>query len=122
METQKVLVGSITSTSSGATQDDTRLVEFEAVNLAEHRQFGTGRAGCLTETRGTTERLFRLGDGQLAVHVENWSHWQGEVTTHSLHEVTEVDLGPNGDFWQLGTEGGFCRSLKFDEAVTSRGS
>lgn len=44
MDTIKVLVGSIVATSN-ATNDRTREVEFEGMELAELREFGTGREG-----------------------------------------------------------------------------
>lgn len=117
METIKVLIGSVVTGSSGLTQDTTREVEFTGELLAENRQAGEHR-GQVTDTRGTTERLYRTEDGKLIVHVEDWSRWQGEPTTYSLHEVTEDDLGPAGYYWQLGAEADFGRPLTLEEALS----
>lgn len=116
MQKHTVTIGSVTTGSSGLSQDNTREVEFMAELLAENRQAGEHK-GQVTDTRGTVETLYRTEDGKLVVHVKDWSHWQGEPTDYSLYEVTEDDLGPTGYYWQLGQEAGFGRPLTIQEAL-----
>jgi len=120
MEKQTVLIGSIAGGSGGITQDDTREVKFMAEELGCYREYGTGRGGGPTDTRGVTETLYKTEDGRLVVHVKDWSHWQGEPNTYTLHHVTEEDLQPGGRFEALGAECGFGRPLTLDEALTPR--
>lgn len=119
METIKITVGSVQSSSSGTVQRDTRRdVEFEGEKLAEYHEAGEGRDGNPTDTRGVTETLYRASDGRLVAHVHDWSHWQGEPDTWRLYEVTEADLTGRGRFSELGREAGYGRPLTLDEAVT----
>jgi len=119
METVKVLVGKVVVSSGGVTSDTTRNVVFEAEELAELRQAGTGRNGGPTDTRGTIQTLYKTSDGRLIVHVEEWSHWQGEPNVYTLQEVNEADLTGDGAFALLGQEAGgeFGRPLTLDEAI-----
>ncbi len=118
MSTIKVLIGRTESTSSGHTQDLTREVEFEGEELARRTEYGfDDRRGMITDTRGATETLYKTDDGRLIVHVEDWSRWQGEGTTHTLHEISEADLQANGRFEMLGVEAGYGRPLTLDEAL-----
>ncbi|MBN1975946.1 MAG: hypothetical protein JW918_00970 [Anaerolineae bacterium] len=118
MDTIRVSVGTYTVGNGNIVQDNLRPVEFEGEKLAEVKSYGTGRGGGPTDTRGITETLYKTADGRLVVYVEDWSHWQGEPNTYSLHEVTEADLGPNGRFETLGREAGMGRPLTIDEALT----
>jgi hypothetical protein len=118
METINVLIGKKVVGSGGLTQDDLREVEFKGELLAQNRQVGEHR-GNVSDTRGTIERLYRTDIGQLFVHIESWSRWQGEPTSYSLCEVNEEDLGPIGQFWQLGADAGFGRPLTLEEALQS---
>ncbi|GEM_PF-1019589 len=121
METIKLEIGSTVALSSGAVQDNLREVEFVGEELAKRREFGySDRTGGPTDTRGVNEMLYRTEDGKLIVYVEDWSHWQGEPNTYSLHEVSEDDLGVNGRFEALGHEAGMGRPLTLDEALTLR--
>jgi len=118
MEQIKVLVGSVQSGSSGTvTRDTTREVVFQGEKLGDYHEPGIGRDGNPTDTRGTVETLYRAEDGRLIVHVRDWSHWQGEPTVYSLHEVTEADLQGDGRFAALGRECGYGRPLTLDEAL-----
>lgn len=117
METIKVLIGTVESLRSGESQDLTREVEFEGEELAKYRKYGDDRNGKPTDTRGVKETLYKAEDGRLIVHIKDWSKWQGEPNTYSFQEVTEADLGPDGQFWQLGAEAGFGRPLTLDEAL-----
>jgi len=117
VEAQKVLIGSVTTGSSGLTQDTTRAVEFMGELLAENRQAGEHK-GSITDTRGTVEKLYRTEGGTLVVAVERWSRWQGEPTEYELHQVSETDLGPSGWYWQLGQEAGYGRPLTLEEALS----
>ena len=113
-----VSIGSVVATSSGFTQDNTREVQFKGEELAARTEYGyNDRTGSITDTRGTTETLYKTDDGRLVAHVEDWSRWQNEPTTYTLHEITEADLQPNGRFETLGTEAGFGRPLTLDEAL-----
>ncbi len=118
METVKLYIGSIQRSSNAFTKDNTRPVEFLGEQLATRREFGySDRTGGLTDTRGVDQTLYKTDDGRLLVHVEDWSRWQGEPTTYSLREVTEADLGVNGEFEALGREVGYGRALTLDEAL-----
>ena len=117
MEDVKVLIGSIVTGSSGQTNDDRREVKFVGEKLAEHTEYGTGRTGLITDTRGVTEILYRTEDDWLVVHVENWSKWQGEPNHYALVEVTEADLQVDGRFEALGAEAGYGRPLTLDEVL-----
>ena len=117
METQRVLIGSVTSGRGGFTQDNTHAVEFVGEELGKLTIYGVGRDGGITDTRGVTQTLYRAEDGRLVVHVQEWSHWQEEPTTYTLLAATEADLGPDGAFEDLGYECGFGRPLTLDEAL-----
>ena len=119
MEKITVRIGTIQSGGSGIVQNTTREVEFVGEELARRKEYGySDRTGGVTDTRGTTETLYKTEDGRLVVYVENWSHWQGEPNSYHLVEVTEDDLGVNGRFEALGREAGFGRPLTLDEALT----
>lgn len=112
-------IGSVQSSSSGTVQRDTRReVEFDGEKLAEYHEAGEGRDGLPTDTRGTTETLYKASDGRLVAHVHDWSHWQGEPDTWRLYEVNEADLSGRGRFSELGRAAGYGRPLTLDEALT----
>ena len=113
----QVMVGSVVLGSSGQSNDSRRPVEFMGEELGSLTEYGEGRDGGITDTRGTTETLYRTSDGRLIVHVDDWSRWQGEPSTESLREITEADLQPDGAFVQLGAKCGFGRALTLDEAL-----
>ena len=117
MEKVKVFVGSVVALSNGIVQDNRRPVEFEAEMLAERTEYGIGRNGYPTDTRGVTETLYKTADGRFVVHIEDWSRWQGEPSTYRLLEVSEADLGVGGNFEALGREAGLGRPLSLDEAL-----
>ena len=114
----KVHIGTVTATSGGHCEDDRVPVVFDGEELAQITRLGTGRNGGLTDTRGTTQTLYRAADGRLIVHVEDWSRWQGEPNEYRLFAVTEDDLRPGAPFDMLGREAGFWESLSLDEALT----
>jgi len=118
VESIEVLVGSVVTGSSGCTNDTTKAVEFTAEKLAEGQEYGYGRGGAPSDTRGIKETLYKSVDGRLIVHVEDWSRWQGEPTTYSLHEIAEADLQVGGRFEALGFDAGYGRPLTLDEALT----
>lgn len=111
-----VQVGSATTASGGVHQDNRREVKFAGVEVASRTEYGTHK-GNVSDTRGVTETLYRTDDGRLVVHVKDWSRWQGEPSTYSLHEVSEADLGVGGRFEMLGAEAGYGRPLTLDEAI-----
>lgn len=117
METITVYVGSVQAGSSGQVNDNRRPVQFEGEELARLTTYGAGRKGGITDTKGVTETLYKAADGRLIVHVEDWSHWQGEPTTEHLHQITEADLQVGGRFEELGREAGYGRPLTLDEAL-----
>jgi len=90
-------------------------VQFEAQKLGSVTIYGAGRDEGITDTRGVTETLYKTTDGQLVVHVDDWSRWQGEPSTESLHEVFKDDLETGGEYEQLGFESGYGRPLTLDE-------
>jgi len=113
-----VLIGSVQTGSSGTvTLDTTREVVFQAKELGSYSEPGTGRDGNPTDTRGRVETLYQADDGRFVVHVRDWSHWQGEPTTYTLHQVTGADLEPLGRFAELGRECGYGRPLTLTEAL-----
>ena len=117
MESIRIYIGTVQSTNGGRVQDTRRAVEFVGEELASYRELGYGRDGQLTDTRGVTETLYKTDDGRLIVHIEDWSRWQGEPTTESLHEVEESDLQAGGRFEQLGFEAGYQDALTLDQAL-----
>ena len=110
----KLVVGRYAAGSGGVVQDSTRPVEFEGEKLAVLKRFEG-----LNDTRGVTETLCKADDGRIIVHVEQWSHWQGEPNVYTLHQVTEADLQPGGRFEDLGREAGYGRPLTLDEALSA---
>ena len=116
MKNITVLIGSIT-TGNNLVQDNRREVAFQGEELAKLTDYGMGRDGAPTDTRGVTERLYKTADDRLVVHVRDWSNWQGEPTTLSLHEVSEADLSGKGRFAHLGREAGMGRPLTLAEAL-----
>ena len=78
MDTISLKVGTYSVGNGGIVQDATRPVEFEGEQVAQTHVYGTDRVGSPSDTRGTTETLYRAADGRLVVYVEDWSKWQGE--------------------------------------------
>jgi hypothetical protein len=117
METITVHVGSIVTGNSGQTNDTRREVEFVGEELASRTEYGEGKGGGITDTRGVTETLYKSEDGRLIVHIKDWSRWQGEPNIYSLHAITEADLQPGGRYELLGAEAGYGRPLNLDEAL-----
>ncbi len=118
MDKVTVLVGSVVAGSSGQTNDNTQEAEFEAEELASRTEYGLGRGGGITDSRGVTETLYKTSDGRLVVYVEDWSHWQGEASTYTLHEATEAEMSATGRWAALGAEAGYGRPLTLDEAIS----
>lgn len=116
-----VYVGKVQSSTSGLIQDDRRLVEFAGEELATHKQFGTDERGNITNTRGVTQTLYKSDDGRLIVHQDDWSQWQGEPSTETLHEADRADFEPGGRFEGLGAEAGYQRALTLDEGLERGG-
>ena len=116
-----VLVGTEQTGNSGQTNDNRRAVQFEAQNLGSVTIRGAAQDGGILGTRGVTETLYKTTDGQLVVHVDDWSWWQGEVSTESLHEVHQDDLETDGEYEQLGLECGYGRPLTLDEYFAEEG-
>ena len=69
MDTITLKIGTIVSGSSGQTNDNRREVQFTVEELASRTEYGLGRQGGITDTRGVTETLYRAEDGRLLVHV-----------------------------------------------------
>jgi hypothetical protein len=122
METITLWIGTAEALSNGQTQDNRRAVEFEGESLGSRKEYGYGRDGQLTDTRGTVETLYSTADGRLVVHVREWSHWRGEPTIEHVHHIGEHALQPGGEFEALGSECGYGRPLTLDEALASMGA
>jgi len=103
--------------SNGATQDTRREVVFQGEEVGTYREYGQGRNGGPTDTRGTTETLYRTASGELVAHVDEWSHWQGEPNIETLYRVTEKDLEPGGRFYDLACACDLGRPLTLEEAL-----
>ena len=115
----RVMIGTVETANNGFTQDSRRVVEFSGENLGSLTSYDyDSDKGCLTDTRGCTETLFKTTDGRLIVHTDDWSRWQGEPSTESLCEIQEADLQANGQYEQLGAECGFGAPLSLEEALT----
>ena len=114
----RVMAGSIETAHNGFRQDNRRVVEFTGQELGSLTScdYDAGK-GCLTDTRGATETLYKAQDGRLIVHVDDWSRWQGEPSTESVHVVKESELEAGGQHEQLGRECGFGQPLSLDEAL-----
>lgn len=117
MDKITLYVGTVVAGSSGQVNDTRRPVEFTGELVGSWTQYDAGPEGGITDTRGQTQRLYKTDDGRLVVHVDDWSKWQGEPNTETLHMVTEADLEPGGRFEQLGYEAGYGRPLTLDEAL-----
>ena len=113
-----VHVGTVQAGNSGQTNDNRRAVQFEAQNLGSVTIYGAGKDGGITDLRGVTETLYKTTDGQLVVHADDWSRWQAEPSTESLHEIQESDLETGGQYERLGAECGFGAPLSLAEALT----
>ena len=117
METITLWVGLSESLRNGKTQDSRREVQFTGEQVAHRTEYGEGRDGRLTDTRGVTQMLYRAEGGRLIVHTKTWSRWAGEPTDETLQAVEERDLQPGGFFELLGLEAGYGRPLTLDEAL-----
>jgi hypothetical protein len=118
MSTIKLTVGTVVAGSSGQTNDNRRVVEFEGEELGQYNEYGEGRNGGITDTRGVTQTLYETADDRLLVHVNEWSRWQGEPNSETLQQVSEADLQAGGRFEQLGVKAGYGRPLTVDEALS----
>ena len=118
MERIEIEIGRTQRASDGSESCTMRTVEFRGEELAKRSVAGQHK-GRPTDTRGTRETLFRTEDGRMLVHVLQWSHWQGEPDIATLQEVSEADLGVNGQFEFLGQQAGFGRPLTLDEALVT---
>lgn len=118
METFTVMVGDLVVGNGGITNDTRQKVQFTGEKLGSYTEYGTDRHGRITDTRGTTETLYRTEDGQLVVHIDDWSRWEGEPGSETLRRVREEDLHPGGPYTHLGAACGFGRPLTLVEAVS----
>ena len=90
-----VYVGSVVTGSGGIVQDTRRPVEIQGEELAQRTEYSRHEEN-ITDTRRSTETLYKTYDGRLVVHIEDWSRRQGEPTIESLRKVSEADLQPGG--------------------------
>lgn len=79
METKTVYVGLIVAGTEGFKR--TRKVKFTGEKLATYSD--------QANHRGLSKTLYRNDDGELLLHVRNWSNWQNESTNKTLKKVTE---------------------------------
>jgi len=115
----RVMIGTIETAHNGYSQDSRRVVEFSGVELGKRTEYDYDAGkGCLTDTRGATETLYKAQDGRLIVHVDDWSRWQGEPSTERVHEIQESELQTGGQYELLGAECGFGQPLTLEEALT----
>ena len=105
-------VGTVTTMRSGQVQDNLRPVEFTGELVTSRTDYTGG-----DDTRGVTESLYKSDGGRYVVYVEDWSKWQGESNTNTLHDATAADLDVGGRFEDLGRGAGLTRALSIDEAV-----
>ena len=117
MEEIKLYVGTVVGMSNGAQQDTRREVVFQGEKVGTYREYGTGRNGGPTDTRGTIETLYITPAGDFVAHVEEWSHWQGEPNIETLYRVTQKDLDPGGRFYDLACACDLGRPLTLEEAL-----
>lgn len=117
MEEITLYVGSVMALSNGAQQDTRREVRFEGEEVGKYREYGQGRDGRPTDTRGIIETLYITPAGDFVAHVEEWSHWQGEPNTETLYRVTQKDLDPGGRFYDLACACDLGRPLTLEEAL-----
>jgi hypothetical protein len=111
MATITLEVGTVTCIN-GRTQELLRPVEFVGKKLASRREY-TGD----NDTRGVDETLYRCEDGRLVVYVEDWSRWQGEISSYKLVRVQPADLDVGGRFEMLGRACNMARPLTLAEAL-----
>lgn len=115
-----VEIGQLVTGNSGITNDTRQAVQFTGEELGSYREYGTDRYGKITDTRGTTQTLYRTADGGLVVHVYEWSRWVGEPDAEFLYAVTEKTLQHGGLYDRLGAACGFGRPLTLAEAIGPR--
>jgi hypothetical protein len=119
MEKITLRIGTVQAVSSGQVDDHTKPVEFVGELVYSRTTHGLNSRGTgLSDTRGVTESLYQTEDDRYVVSVEDWSRWQGEPTTRTLHLVEEDDLGVGGRFEALGRDAGLGRPLTIDEATS----
>jgi hypothetical protein len=107
METVTIYVGSVLVGSAGGVNDTRQKVQFEGEQLGERLASSIGRSVCgKSDTRGTSETLYRTADGRLLVHIYEWSQHPGDLSVESLHEVSAADLQPGGQYELLGADCG----------------
>ena len=110
METITVYIGSVLTGVVGGGTDTRQKVQFEGEQLGECLSSGINRTVCgKSETRGTSQTLYRTADGRLLVHVYEWSQQPGDPSVETLHEVSAADLQPSGRYALLGADCGFAR-------------
>ena len=88
-----------------------RSVEFEAEVLGE---INSPRHN---ETTGKDYVLYRTDEAKLLLNVYWWTCWEGERDRRTLLEVTPEQLGPTGEYWEVGQAAGFDRPLTLAEAL-----
>ena len=113
METITLHIGSVV-VIDGREQDNLRPVKFKGEEVGSCEWFTDDRG-----TRGVTETLYKVETGQLVVHDEDWSRWQGEPTVRKLVAVQPVDLDVGGRYERLGRACGMARPLTLDEALSA---
>jgi len=115
MEKHTVFIGSELYGNGGQYFDETQEVEFVGELLATVERPGYHKDR-VTDTRGTTQRLYTVEGGGYVVHEKEWSRWQGEATVYALHRVTLEEL-QGGDWYQLARAAGLVGALSLDDAL-----
>lgn len=115
-----VNIGELVTSNSGTTNDTRQAVQFTGEKLGEYHEYGTDHHGNITDTRGTTQTLYRVADGRLIVHRHVWSRWVGEPDSESLYVATEKSLQPGGLYARLGAVCGFGHPMTLEEAIGAR--
>ena len=72
--------------------------------MARVREYGLGRDGAPTDSRWTESTLYTTPEGEMIVHVNSFTAWQGEPCTQALHKVDAIQRG--GRFEWLGRQAG----------------
>jgi hypothetical protein len=112
MSRVELVIGTKRTLNSGQVDDSLVPVVFQGERLARRTSYDGD-----SDTRGTTETLYRTEDGRRVVHVEEWTRWQGEPSVYTLVEVEEEDLLAGGRFEALGLEARLVSALTLDEAL-----
>lgn len=85
-------IGKVIHTKAGKVFDETFDVEFTGFELGRIDRPGHDKDGEICDSRGTRYTLYETYEGELILHIRDWSLHHGENTNLSVRRVTNDDL------------------------------